>query len=64
MLVYVINGIQDDGTPMGLNKNEIYKSIDMFKNISKIINCNINKMRLYKKNDNYILTIRVNKNIY
>ena len=61
--VYII-GILDNGTPIGLNHDETYNTLEMFNNMTKIINCDINKIRLYKKNSNYIITIRVSKKIY
>jgi len=60
--VYII-GILDNGLPVGLNETDIYKTITMFNNITKIINCNINNIRMYNKNDNYILTFRLSKEI-
>ena len=61
--VYII-GILDDGTPIGLNQNEVYNTINMFDNITNIIDCDINKIRMYNKNKNYILTFRVSKDIF
>lgn len=60
--IYII-GILDDGTPIGLNEDEVYKTINMFNEIVKIIECDINNIRAYKKNKNYILTFRLSKNI-
>jgi elongation factor 1-alpha len=60
--IYII-GILDNGTPIGLNREETYNTLEMFKDITKIIECNINKIRLYRKDNNYIITIRVSKDL-
>ena len=60
--VYII-GILDNGFPVGLTENEVYNTINMFGNITNLINCNINKIRMYNKNKNYVLTFRISKNI-
>lgn len=60
--IYLI-GVLDNGTPIGLSEIEIYDTIQMFNNITDIINCNINKIRLYKIKNKYIATIRIYKNI-
>jgi GTPase len=61
--IYII-GILDNGIPIGLNQDEVYNTISMFNNIVDIINCDINNIRMYNKNDNYILTFRVSKDIF
>lgn len=60
--VYII-GVLDNGTPIGLEEDDIHNTLNMFKNITEIIDCNINKIRLYKKKSNFIITIRVSKDI-
>ena len=60
--VYIL-GILDNGIAIGLNQDEIYDNLEMFENITNIINCNIKNIRLYNKNKGYIATIRCNKNI-
>lgn len=60
--IYII-GILDNGTPIGLNEFEIYKTINMLKEITNIIKCNIDVMRIYNKDNKFIITTRLSKNV-
>ena len=58
--IYII-GIKDDGTPTGINSNELILSIYFFNEIVNLSNANFNKIRIYKADKGFIFTIRVNK---
>jgi len=62
--LYLI-GVTDDGKSIGLPEDEIYSSLKFIRNVAKIIETNIDKIRLYNnKNSFYIATIRLsNENI-
>lgn len=59
--VYLI-GIDDNGCAIGITMKELEETLDIIKKISKIINANIKKIRIYKsKNNKNIMSIRINK---
>lgn len=60
---YII-GILDSGIPIGLSELEVLKTINMFKRITNIIKCNITSIRVYNTDKNFIITMRISKNIY
>ena len=56
--VYLI-GVTDSGKSIGLSENDIYSSIKFITISAKIIETNIDKIRLYNKGTNFIATIRL-----
>ena len=62
--VYLL-GVTDSGKSVGLPQNDLYSSIKFITNSAKIIETNIDKIRLYNKGSNFIATIRLsNKDLY
>ena len=59
--VYLI-GVTDSGKSIGLSQNDIYSSIKFITTSAKIIETNIDKIRLYNKGPNFIATIRLSNN--
>lgn len=57
-------GVQDNGTIIGLNKDEYNESVDNIKKIAEKIDCSVIKISEYNKNDNYVgeYLIRENDN--
>lgn len=60
--LYLI-GIDDDGIIYGLSKEELLHSFNNFYNITKMANCSIKKATIYHKNNKYILSFRLFKNL-
>ena len=60
--IYLI-GVEDNGTAKGINILNLLKSINHIKKISKIIQCTISKINIYKGSQGFISSIRLVKNI-
>jgi len=59
--IYLI-GIEDNGTAIGITKQELADTLHSIKLISTIINANIKKIRVYKsQNNKHIMSIRIIK---
>ena len=60
--IYLI-GVEDNGNAKGINILNLLKSINHIKKISKIIQCTISKINIYKGSQGFISSIRLVKNI-
>ena len=60
--VYLI-GVEDNGYAKGISMEELNISLNHLKKISDIIDCNINKINIYRGDCGYIATIRLTKNV-
>ena len=56
--VYLI-GVQDNGFSIGVGTDELYQTLSIIDEASKIINCKIKNVRIYEKDGKYISTIRI-----
>jgi GTPase len=59
---FYLIGVSDDGTVLGLNKDEYDESITNLEKISKNIDCYIIKISEYNKNNNYVGEFLVREN--
>ena len=60
--LYLI-GISDHGNNVGVSLNTMIVSIVNFVKITKIIGCNLCKLRIYKGKSGYIATIRLTQSV-
>ena len=56
--VYLI-GVRDNGISIGINTEELFETLNIVDEVSKIANCKIKNVRIYEKNGRYISTIRI-----
>jgi len=56
--VYLI-GVRDNGISIGINTEELFETLNIIDEVSKIIKCKIKNVRIYEKNGRYISTIRI-----
>lgn len=61
--LYLI-GVRDDGTPIGIEKEEMDKSLDYIVNCVEKLGANIQKIRLYDGLSGFIATIRISMTMY
>jgi len=56
--LYII-GIKDDGTPIGLNRDELINTLEIFKSLANKINVKINNIRIYGGIEGDVATLRI-----
>ena len=56
--LYII-GIKDDGTPIGLNRDELIDTLEIFKSLANKINVKINNIRIYGGIEGDVATLRI-----
>lgn len=52
-------GVLDDGTPIGLNREELENSINRLLEVTKILGAKVSNIRIYNGNEGNIATLRI-----